>query len=132
LNCVNLNINKIEFVSKDETSEIIEGTIVIDEDFEQGKIQFPVALQVILIELFISYAQSISVFQSGEGQLTLVFDGTIDEQLHGFYRTKDQNQIGACTQFEVITLFIDLLVDRFVSFSPVTRVTHFRVSMSRV
>jgi len=82
LNCVNLNINKIEFVSKDKTSEIIEGTIVIDEDFEQGTIQFPVTLQ------------------SGEGQLSLVFDGTIDEQLHGFYRTKDQNQIGACTQFE--------------------------------
>lgn len=48
--------------------------------------------------------------QSGQGQLTVEFDGMIDEQLHGFYRTKDQNQIGACTQFEVNFMYLLLLL----------------------
>lgn len=62
MNCVDLNVNKIEYQTKENTSEIIPGTIVIDEDLEQGTIQFPITLQVISLFSFPEWILTLNLF----------------------------------------------------------------------
>ncbi|CAF4362628.1 unnamed protein product [Rotaria sp. Silwood2] len=82
LNSIDLNITKIEYQQNDSVSLISDDSFEFDEEYEQVTIKF---------------AQSIN---PGNGRLHIEFNGIINDQLHGFYRTKDNNQIGACTQFE--------------------------------
>jgi puromycin-sensitive aminopeptidase len=81
LNSVDLNITKIEYQDNHLTSPLV-GTAEFDEEYEQATIRF---------------TQSI---EPGNGRLHIEFNGTIEDELHGFYRTKDDGKIGACTQFE--------------------------------
>ncbi|UJR36798.1 hypothetical protein I4U23_029512 [Adineta vaga] len=81
LNSVNLNIIKIQFRQNNFDFEPY-GTVIYRHEYEQIIIKFNQPLNL------------------GYGRLSLTFNGTINDQLHGFYRTKDHNHIGACTQFE--------------------------------
>ncbi|CAF3572265.1 unnamed protein product [Rotaria sp. Silwood1] len=82
LNSVDLNITKIEYQQNNTASSIFDGSLEFNEGYEQVTIKFTQAIN------------------PGNGRLHIEFNGIINEQLHGFYRTKDNNQIGACTQFE--------------------------------
>ena len=87
LNSAELNLSMIEF----RTSSSLQGNATFDEDNEEVTMRFGQSLQ------------------KGNGCLHIEFDGIIADQLHGFYRTKDDNQIGACTQFEVSGLALSPL-----------------------
>ncbi len=43
------------------------------------------------------------VFQVGQGKLTVIFSGTLNDNLRGFYRCKSeyQDEYGACSMFAV-------------------------------
>ncbi|CAF1004993.1 unnamed protein product [Adineta steineri] len=81
LNSVDLNITKIEYQQNNSTSSL-NGSVELNDEYELAIIRF---------------SQPID---SGNGRLHIEFNGTIEDELHGFYRTKDKNKIGACTQFE--------------------------------
>ncbi|UJR09355.1 hypothetical protein I4U23_013599 [Adineta vaga] len=81
LNSVDLNLTKIQYQPNDGSTSL-NGSFELNDEHEQAIIQF---------------AQPIN---AGNGRLHIEFNGIIEDELHGFYRTKDKNQIGACTQFE--------------------------------
>ncbi|CAF1256201.1 unnamed protein product [Adineta ricciae] len=81
LNSVDLNLTKIEYQSSD-TASPLNGSVELNDEDELAIIRF---------------GQPIN---PGNGRLHIEFNGIIEDELHGFYRTKDKNQIGACTQFE--------------------------------
>lgn len=107
LNSAELNLTRIEF----RTTSSLQGTATFDEDNEEVTLRFGQSLH------------------KGSGCLHIEFDGIIADQLHGFYRTKDNNQIGACTQFEVRDLTLSSLSapSAFIP-SLDTLVRHFPVS----
>ncbi|CAF0767562.1 unnamed protein product [Rotaria sordida] len=81
LNSVKLNITKIEF-QHDDFNFTLNGSVTYYKDYEQAIIEFNQQLN------------------PGNGRLYLSFNGKINDQLNGFYRTKAHNRIGVCTQFE--------------------------------
>ncbi|CAF4116475.1 unnamed protein product [Rotaria socialis] len=82
LNSFDLNLTKVEYQQKTPISQLFNGSVEFNKEYEQVSIRF---------------AEQI---KPGTGCLHIEFNGTINGQLNGFYRTKDNNQIGACTQFE--------------------------------
>ncbi|CAF1087773.1 unnamed protein product [Rotaria magnacalcarata] len=82
LNSVNLNITQIGFQDNNFTSIILNGSVKFNQEYEQAIIKFHQPLN------------------PGNGRLYLSFNGKINDQLNGFYRTQSGDSLGACTQFE--------------------------------
>ncbi|CAF1231329.1 unnamed protein product [Rotaria magnacalcarata] len=82
LNSFDLNLTKVEYQQKTPISQRFNGSVEFNKEYEQVSIRFTEEIK------------------PGTGCLHIEFKGTINDQLNGFYRTKDNNQIGACTQFE--------------------------------
>ncbi|CAF3083526.1 unnamed protein product [Rotaria socialis] len=82
LNSVNLNITEVGFQDHKFTSIVLNGSVEFNREYEQAIIKFHQQLN------------------PGNGRLYLSFNGKINDQLNGFYRTQSDNFLGACTQFE--------------------------------
>ncbi|CAF1131754.1 unnamed protein product [Adineta steineri] len=81
LNSFDLNITGVKYHQND-TDLFSYGTVEYDNVYEQIRLKFSHRINI------------------GHGRVYLSFKGRINDQLHGFYRTKNHEHIGACTQFE--------------------------------
>ncbi|CAF0921394.1 unnamed protein product [Adineta ricciae] len=81
LNSAELNITTVRF-REDGFDSFLRGTVQYREYHEQ---------------IIIKFNQTLNI---GSGCLSLTFNGIISDQLHGFYRTKSHDHVGACTHFE--------------------------------